>query len=122
MRKQDGLSVLQVREAGDNDVPESLRPLHQGLLALRDETIHFIYAVPRPQSHVERDLVISAASRVEPQAAFADPLDQRSLDVHVDVFVSLFEFKGPAFYLALDLQEGFPYQHKLGLRDESAAR
>ena len=42
--------------------------------------------VADPEPHVGGDLVVSAAGGVEFAAGVADPLDQRPLDVHVDVF------------------------------------
>ncbi len=52
---------------------------------------HVVDLVADPQPQVGRNLVVAAAAGVELAAHVADPLDQRPLDVHVNVFELLAE-------------------------------
>ena len=56
--------------------------------------------VADPEPQVGRNLVVAAAAGVELAADVADPLDQRPLDVHVDVFQLLAELEAAGGDLA----------------------
>ena len=61
--------------------------------------------VADPEPEVGRDLVVAAAAGVELAADVADPLDERPLDVHVDVFELVAELESAAGDLVVDLLE-----------------
>ena len=54
---------------------------------------HGVDLVADPEPQVGRDLVVAAAAGVELAADVADAVDERPLDVHVDVFQLLAELE-----------------------------
>ncbi len=86
MRRQHRLGPLHVGVAGQDQVLMPLGRLDEGDLQGLDPAVDPVERIARPELDVGGDLVVAAPRRVELAADVADPVDQRGLDVHVDIF------------------------------------
>jgi hypothetical protein len=73
------------------------------LLHRQQSPAHPIDFVANPKAQIGGDLVVAAAARVELAADVADPIDQRPLNVHVDVFEILPEVEPASRDFVADL-------------------
>ncbi len=86
------LCALQVGIARHNRVEVFLRLFHEHLFKVNrqlHQLADFLFDV---QAHIERDLIVSRARRVQPLAGVADALRQRDLDIHVNILVFRIEY------------------------------
>ena len=86
MRRQHRLGALKVRVGRHDQVRVLAGQGHQRRLHRADRVEEIVDRVPRPQAEVQGDLVVAAPPRVQLAAHRPDPIDQRLLDDHVDVF------------------------------------
>ncbi len=63
--------------------------------------INLLIGLIQPKQEIQRHLIIPASSRMQFLPRLADPLNQRRLDHHVNIFQALIEFEiGPLRYPA----------------------
>jgi hypothetical protein len=98
----DWLGGLQVGEAGHQRLGVGLglgqqRPLQAAQLLQRA-----VAGLTHPQTEVEGDLVVAAASGVQPPRHRSDQLGEPGLHVHVDVLEFVAEREGALGHLAAD--------------------
>ena len=86
MRRQDRLRPLEVGVAGQDHVEVAVAPADKRPLESRQLLLHAIDRPADPKAEVGRDLIVAAAGGMEFASRIAQPLDQRPLDVHVNVF------------------------------------
>ena len=103
MGGQHGLGPLQVGVGGQDDAGVGVGPADECPLDEFQAGRHGVDFVADPEADVVRDLVVAAAAGVELAADVADPLDQRPLDVHVDVFQLLAELEAAGGDFVADL-------------------
>ena len=86
MRREHGLGALQVRVAGQDDVEVAVAAVDEGLLQVEQSRVDAVEGVADPEPQIGGDLIVAAAAGVQLAADIAQALDERLLDVHVDVF------------------------------------
>ncbi|MBA7474792.1 hypothetical protein ES707_10147 [subsurface metagenome] len=86
MAEGDGLSGLQMREAGHHGCGVLQRALHQRLLERGERGLGLVDDVADEQPEVGRDLVVARTRRVQAAGGGADQLGQAALDVHMNIF------------------------------------
>ncbi len=79
------LGALKVCIGGHDDASLPLGQRYERLLQRLDALDQFVHGVARPQTQVQRDLVVAAAPGVQLGARVAGAVDERPLDDHVDV-------------------------------------
>ena len=84
----------------------ALGPADERPLQIAQARGHRVDLVADPEPQVGRDLVVAAAAGVELAADVADAVDQRPLDVHVDVFQVLAEVEPAGGDFLADLLPG----------------
>src|SRR5262249_507366 len=99
MRREHRLSPLQMRVARQNDVALALRGVEQALLQLAQAYINCVNGGGGPEVQGGGDLIVAAAAGVQLAADVAEPLDQRLLDVRVNIF----QLRGKGKLATLDL-------------------
>ena len=88
MREQHRLRPLQVRVSRHDHIEMSFRRTRRARAAERSKPSMTNSTSSRKiQPHVERDLIVAAARRVQLAAGRADLFGQTPLDIHMDVFV-----------------------------------
>ena len=88
VREQHGLGALQVRVAGQRDLGRLPRALQQHALQLVDPRRDRPALAAQVEAHVERDLVVAAATGVQLGTDRARDLGDPPLDRGVDVLVA----------------------------------
>ena len=86
MRRQHRLGSLEMGVAGENHIRISVTAADEGPLQLDQLRVNVVDGVADPQPEIGRDLVVSAAPRMQLSPDISEAIDQRLLDVHVDVF------------------------------------
>ena len=105
VREQHRLRPLQVRVAGQRDLGRLPRALQQHALQLLDAQRDRAAFAPQVEPHVERDLVVAAATGVQLRTDRARDLGDAALDRGVDVLVGRRERERLARELLLDAVE-----------------
>jgi hypothetical protein len=100
MRERRGLRFLKMRESRHNGAYILVRYIRQSSHKHFQISQHVGACVFDEYAHIERDLVVTAASRMQFFARLAYALGEQALDVHMDVLVALRERNGAAFYVA----------------------
>ena len=86
MRGQDRLRPLEMGVAGQDHVGVVIAAADQRPLQGRQPLVDPVDRPADPQPQVGGHLIVSAAGGVQFSSHVAEPVDQRPLDVHVDVF------------------------------------
>src|SRR5207248_678607 len=81
---EDGLSALQVRVAGQDEVAVMLGSLEEGALEVEETGVEGIAGVACPEFDGGDDLIVTAAGGVELAPEVAEPVDESAFDVRVD--------------------------------------
>ncbi len=99
MAEENRLRGLRVRRARHDCVAFALGEPDEGLLEREQGAIQPVDRAACPEAEVRRDLVVPRAARVELPGNRPQPLDQRGLEVQMDVL----EARVPAQLAALDV-------------------
>src|SRR5437879_5578943 len=106
MGREHWLGSLQVSVARQNATGVLLRAADECPLQLDEPSVDLLDCLPLPEPKIGRDLVIPAAGGVELSAGIAKPIDERPLNVQVDI-------------LQLDLELEFALLNFLANRNQS---
>ena len=93
MPERNGLRALQMRVTAHHRALIFFRFVRQRGDERKDEPFDFFRRLAGEHPHIERDLVVPAARRVEFLPEDADPFGQRLLDERMDVFRRLVDFE-----------------------------
>jgi hypothetical protein len=99
MWRKHRLSPLEVRVTRQDDFAVGITPADKRPLDLNQAVVDFVDRFAAPQPKVGRNLIVTAASRVEFSAGVTNPVDECPLDVQVDVFQLGLELKLPLLNL-----------------------
>ena len=103
--RQDRLGPLQVRVAGQDQVAVPLGRGDEGPLQVGEPPVDPVEGVADPELDVGADLVVAAAAGVQLAADVAEAVDQRGLDVRVDVLALEHEREAPLLDLGPDIRQ-----------------
>ena len=122
MGKADRLGALQVRVPGNDRVDVLLglvRDDRKQRTQLFDQLARLVAQI---HPHVECDLVVSAARRVQPLPDVADALGQHLLDEHMDIFRIFVDGKLAAVKVVQDPLQRFDHRIGVFLRYDRTGR
>ena len=97
------LRRLQMGEARHDGRGLGERLFGKRALQIGERLVERVDRVAHPELHVERDLVVARARRVQAPGGRPDELGEPALDIHVDVLERAREFEGPRLDFARDL-------------------
>ena len=86
MRGENRLGTLKMGVAGQDHAGIAVAAADEGLLDFEQSAVDLVDGSADPKAEVGGDLIVSAAGGMQFSANVANPLDQRPLDVHVDIF------------------------------------
>ena len=94
MTERDRLCGLQMREPRQNGIHMGFRLLDKRPLQILQLMVERVDGIAHPQSEISRDLIVTAASRMEAARRLTDLLRQCRFHVHVDILERGLEFEG----------------------------
>ena len=121
VREADGLGALQVRVPGHQRVGVLACPLHQRVDQIARRQGHRSPVPDQPQPQRGDDSVVAGQACSNLGAGIGDPLEQRTLDRRVDVFISRVERESAGGDVPRDAFQGGEDGIGLGIGDEAGA-
>ena len=86
MPQQNGLRPLQVRIPRQNHIVIASRQRRDFAEQRQQRLARFDNHPPHVQMHIRRNLIVTAAGRVQALARLTDALGEHAFDIHMDVF------------------------------------
>ena len=104
VRRQDRLRPLHMGVAGQDHVEIGVAAADERSLEIDEPQVDLVDGLADPEPQVGGHLVVAAAGGVQFAADVAEPVDQRPLDVHVDVFQGRRERESALLNLLADVR------------------